>query len=357
VIPVAGGRRLGRWLRSVGFTLGLALLVAWGVGDQGRLLPFLVMGTAAFGLGVLYYLFPRGLHFAFGTATGFAMYASLFVVLGNAQFPDAPDWSRPPAFLMPVAAFLGCVWWRRQELAEIAERQAASDLDHLGHTARWLVFVSMVGLVCFVLPVNRLEAPAQAAALLVAMGGIAGIVALAVRDVMRLLVDVALIIDEIAGRLRHVAVPAVAFLLMYGLLVIVFASAYRVADTLSLQPLFHDPNGPIRLSYSDALHFSVATLSTVGYGDIRPQDEGVRVLASIQVVAGQLLLLFGVAEILRSRRARGPAERAEGRPLDGDPPAGHTAPDPGSAPANRHHGAGEPSRFRRNPASSMQGNE
>lgn len=314
------------WLRSLGFTLALALLVAWGVGDQGQVLPLVVIGVAGIGLGLLYWLFPRGVHFAFGTATGLAIYASLFVVLGRAQFPDAPDWSRPIAFLMPVASFLGTVWWRRATLAAIVERQAARDLDHLGHTARWLVFVAMVGLVCFVLPINRLVPAAQAAALLIAMGAISGMVALAVRDVMRLLIDVALIIDEIAGRARHIAVPATAFLLIYALLVVGFASAYRIADGLSLQALFHDANGPSRLSYSDALHFSVATLSTVGYGDIRPQDDGIRVLASLQVVAGQLLLLFGVAEILRSRRAKPGGERhldQEAQSGQGPPEAGH----------------------------------
>jgi hypothetical protein len=38
----------------------------------------------------------------------------------------------------------------------------------------------------------------------------------------------------------------------------------------------------------------------VGYGDIHPHDNGIRVLASLEVVAGQLLLLFGFAEIMRA---------------------------------------------------------
>ncbi|HZF75383.1 MAG TPA: potassium channel family protein [Acetobacteraceae bacterium] len=48
---------------------------------------------------------------------------------------------------------------------------------------------------------------------------------------------------------------------------------------------------------------SVVTFSTVGYGDIRPYDDGIRVLASIQVITGQLLLLFGFAEIMRARKS------------------------------------------------------
>jgi hypothetical protein len=300
-------RGFRNWLRSVGFTLLLALLVAAAVGDAGRVLPFVVIGVAALGMSFLYWLFPRGLHFAVGTATGLVLYTSLYVVLGQAQFPHAPDWSRPVGYLMPVIAFLALAWWRRQELSEVVDRQAATELDVLPHTARWLFFTAMVGLVCFVMPVNRLVPAAQGAALLVSMAAISGIVALAARDVVRLLVDVALIMHEIGGRARHLMVPATAFTLMYALLVVGFAAAYRIADALSLHALFQGPDGPIRVSYSDALHFSVVTISTVGYGDIRPEDDGIRVLASLQVLAGQLLLLFGFAEIMRARRGRNAA--------------------------------------------------
>ena len=317
--PRAPSRLVGAWARSVGFTVALTLLVAWGIGHDARALSAAVLVAAALGLGLLYLLFPRGLHFAFGTATGFAVYASLFTVLGQAQFPDASDLARPVAFLLPVLAFLGQVWRRRAELVAVAERQTARSLDHLPRAMRWLASVSLVGLACFMMPLNRLEGEWQAAALLAAMGGIALLVAIAVREVVQLLVDVALIVDELVGRARHVAAPITAFLLIYALLVILFAAVYRIADGLSREPLFHAPDGPIRLTYSDALHFSVATLSTVGYGDIRPSDDGARVLASLQVVAGQILLLFGVAELLRGRQAPRPR-------LDHHGPDGHASP-------------------------------
>ncbi len=329
--PLPPRRLLHAWARSVAFTVALSLLVALGVGDEGLALPAVVLGVAGLGLGLLYRLFPRGLHFAFGTATGLALYATLFVVLGRAQFPQAAEWSRPIAFLLPVLAFLGTVFWRRRELAEIAEKQEAESLDLLPYAARWLAGVSAVGLVCFALPVNRLAPEWQALTLMVAMAAIGGVAAYSVRDVVRLLVDVALIMEELGSRARHLAVPIVAFLLMYALLVIGFGATYRIADGLSHHALFMGPDGPIRLSYSDALHFSIATLSTVGYGDIRPADDGARVLASLEVLAGQLLLLFGFAEIMRSRRVRteGPAGRvrvAADAHVDPGGAAGHSPP-------------------------------
>ena len=91
---------LAAWLRAVGFTLALSLLVAWGVGDEGHLLPFAVIGTAGLGLGALYWLFPRGLHFAFGTAAGLALYtfgskrvpAAEATLLAALEVPVTPLW-------------------------------------------------------------------------------------------------------------------------------------------------------------------------------------------------------------------------------------------------------------------------
>jgi voltage-gated potassium channel len=54
------------------------------------------------------------------------------------------------------------------------------------------------------------------------------------------------------------------------------------------------------LSFAEAMYFSVITLATVGYGDITPQAPLVRGLATVEVVAGLLLLLFGFGEIMRS---------------------------------------------------------
>jgi len=309
--PRQGLPRLLSWFRATAFSLSAALLVAWGVGDAGWLQPAAVVGSAGLGLGFLYWLFPRGVHFAIGTTAGLVLYATLFVVLGRAQFPAAPDAARALAFLLPVLAFLGMAWWRRREMALIVNRHVERDLDNLSHSAGWLFYACLVGLVCFLLPINRMDAATQSIALVVAMAAISVIVTFAERDVVRLLVDVALIMREISARIRHLVVPAAAFLLLYALLMVLFASAYRIADGLSLVPLFHGPGGPLRLAYSDALHFSLATLSTVGYGDIQPADDGIRVLASLQVVAGQLLLLFGFAEIMRARPGRVQEEQAE----------------------------------------------
>lgn len=293
------------WLRSVAMTFGFGLLVAGGVADEGSPFPYLVIGVAALGLGTLYLLFPHGMHAAFGISAGLAVYACLFTVMGRAAFPEAPAWSRAPAFLMPVAAFLVAVWWRRAKLRLVAEADRPFDLDHLPRMARWLIPVWAVGAFSLALPVNRLPVLEQGAALLGAMAVISIIVASSVGGVVRLLTDMALITQELAGRAGRLLVPMIAFLAMYVMLVVVFACVYRIAQGLSMHALFHGPQGPVPLPFPDALYFSLVTQATVGYGDVTPHDDGIRLLASVQVVAGQLLLLFGFAEIMRTRRLSG----------------------------------------------------
>ncbi|RYJ03901.1 MAG: potassium channel protein [Acetobacteraceae bacterium] len=261
-------------------------------------------------VGALYLLFPHGPAFSLGTTNGLAMYACLYVVLGRAGFPEATAWARALGFLLPVATFVLACWVRRRDLSAWAQEEEAADLAHLPRFARWLGLIGVVGVVSLAFPVNRLDEMGQGLALLLAMGVIALVSAVAVGDVVRLLVDIAVIFRAVTRRLARLAVPIAAYSSLWALLTVVFGCLYRIADGLSSAPLFTSTHGPIRVDFSDALHFSVVTLSTVGYGDILPSDDGIRLLASIQMLLAQLLLLFGFLEIMRGSRAGLPDQTA-----------------------------------------------
>ena len=301
------------WLRATALTLGFGLLVAGGLADQGALLPLLLVAVAGLAIGFFHLLFPQGMHFGFGASAGLAVYACLFVVIGRAAFPEAAALPYTIAFLLPVLAFLGSVWWRRESLRRAAQADAPFDHGHLPRMARWLIPVWVVGAFSLSLPLNRLSPFEQGLALVAAMAAIAVIVAASVRPVVLLLSDLTLITEELAQRLHRITVPVMAFLTLYSLLVIAFACFYRIADGVSRLPLFHGPGGPIRLSFPDALYFSLVTQATVGFGDLTPHDDGIRLLTGVQVLAGQILLLFGFAEIMRSRRVQ-MTESEEKRP-------------------------------------------
>jgi uncharacterized Tic20 family protein len=311
--------------------LALMLLVAGGVADQGLLLSAAAFGGVGVAVAALYLLFPQGTQFALNAANGLAMYTCLYAVIGRAAFPDAADWARLLGFLLPVAAFVGACWARRRELRPWVGAEQAPDLEHLPRFARWLVAMGAVAVLSLALPIGRAGPGTQTLALLAAMGAVSAVSAVSVGDVVRLLADIAAIFREVTRRLSLLAVPVAAYCSVWALLTVVFGCLYRIADGLSRRPLFIGPDGPIRVDFSAALHFSAVTLSTVGYGDIQPLDDGARLLAMMEALAGQLLLLFGFYEIMRGSQVGAPAAEP---PDGGDGDADAAPPPPADAPAS-----------------------
>jgi hypothetical protein len=294
--------------RSGAVTLALMLLVAAAAGDEGWLFSVAALVVAGLAMGGLYLVFPHGPLFGLGVANGLAVYMCLYVVIGRSAFPQVLDWALPIGFLMPVAAFVGTCWLRRRELVELAsEGLDDADIAHLPRFLRWLALCGAVGVLSLASPFNREGPEIQTIVLMVAMGTISVISVVAVRDVIRLLVDVAAILTLVTARVRFLAVPMATYVSLFALVAVAFGCFYRIADALSQSPLFQKLGEMGRLNFSEALHFSIVTLATVGYGDILPVDDGVRILAAIEMLLGQLLLLFGFSEIMRSK-SRGAAE-------------------------------------------------
>ena len=289
-----------RALLATGLTLCFMLLVALGVADQGWAFAAAALLIASLALGGLHLIFPHGLLFALGAANGLAVYVCLFVVIGRASFPQAAEWARPVAFLLPVMAFVMACWIQRDRLSAIASSGGSVDLRHFARFIRWLAPTAMVGVLSLSTPINRTSPEWQTLWLILAMSGIAVIGVVSVGAIVRLLVDISAILRQVGRRLRHLAVPIATYVSLFALLAVAFGCFYRIADGLSRGPIFVLMGEPSRISFSDALHFSVVTLSTVGYGDIQPMDDGIRLLSAIQMILGQLLLLFGFAEIMRS---------------------------------------------------------
>ena len=82
------------------------------------------------------------------------------------------------------------------------------------------------------------------------------------------------------------------------------AAIYSLIDRIQPGHQF-SVSGEMRgLSFAESLYYSVTTVATVGYGDILPVADSVRMLSAIEVVTGILLLLFGFAELIRAQRGR-----------------------------------------------------
>jgi voltage-gated potassium channel Kch len=293
---------------ATGLVIGLMLPVAYAVGDHGALFAVTALaGGGSLALAVALAL-PFRLVFALGASICVAGYTCLYVILGRTAFPAIHPWADPVAFLLPVLGFMVVLRRRRGALAMALSQ---GDDGHLAAAGRWMLWCTVVALACLSLPMNRLSTDAQTAALLLAMAVVTALSLSALQALVLLLADVADILAGIAARLRFLAAPIVTFTLLFALLTIAFGCAYRIADGLSARPLFQRYGELARLDFAETLHFSVVTLATVGYGDILPVDEGVRLMASVQMLLGQLLLLFGFAEVMRQRiRAEPPRPEA-----------------------------------------------
>jgi voltage-gated potassium channel len=286
------------WARALAFTLTLAALVAAAMGADWALAISAIV-LCGVGFGFFYLLFPGGLPFGITVANALAVYVCMFEFYRDANFREAAEPFALAALGAPVVAFLFACIVRRRPIAAAIRARRTHEIRHLPRLSRWVPTVAVVGAVSFVLPRFQLDAEQQGLGLLAAMTLISIAVAYAVRDVVLLLIDVAVVFESVTHRLRRLVMPMMAFLTYYSLLVVVFACLYRLADlsTGSNQFSVHGTRGAI--SFADALYFSVVTIATVGYGDITPDAPLVRGLAAIEVVLGILLLLFGFSEIMR----------------------------------------------------------
>lgn len=94
-------------------------------------------------------------------------------------------------------------------------------------------------------------------------------------------------------RSRFPAVQAVeALAVLVPFFLILFASTYFMIS-FQMPATFSEP-----LTRSDALYFTVTTFATVGFGDIVPHSEAVRLLVTGQVVLDLVIVGLGIRVIL-----------------------------------------------------------
>ncbi len=287
------------WLRSTAFTLLLVGLVAAAIGaDWTATLSSLV--TCAVGFGFFYVLFPGGAHFGMTVANFLAIYACMFEFFRDANFPAASREAALIAVALPVLGFLGGCIVRRRQVLSIIHARRIRELQHLPRVTGWLLGALGVGAASFALPRLELDTQAQGFALLAAMALVTLFVVASVRDVILAMIDIAMVFEGVGARLDRLVRPLMAFVTFYALLIVVFACLYRIADLTTRVPQFSLHGGAARISFVDALYFSVATITTLGFGDIAPASNLVRAITGVEVISGILMLLFGFSEIMRS---------------------------------------------------------
>jgi len=293
-----------KWLSTLAPTALLLILIALSLQTLESLFFLVTLVTVLAGVAAFYLMFPGSRLVSIALTNFLAIYACLFVFFVETNFHAVSLWAVRVGFPLPIAAFLGGALWRRAEIRAILGQERPQDPDLFQRAFRWLFPLAVLGAFTFLLPGWVLAPPAHNAIFLAAMAVIAAMVFWVSADVCAFLIETGLLFEEFFQRLSGLFVPAFTFFTFYTLNVIVFAAFYRIVDRLSEVPDFMVAGEVRDITFLESLYFSIITLSTVGYGDIVPLSNPMRVIISVQIVVGVMLLLFGFSEIISYVRER-----------------------------------------------------
>ena len=289
-------------LARVTLPLALVALVAAAVAGVTSPLFFAMVLSAGLVIAVIRALFPAGRLFPVAFASLLAVYATIFSLFVEEIFRGIGDAFLVVGFCLPIFVFVVGCWLRRDQIRVLVAHPAISSEQRVLRAAVWLVPVFFIGAIVILLSRTVGSVLNMDMVFLGAMSLIGLIVLTVSRDVAVFLVDAGLLFKEFFRRVSRLVIPAFAFVTFYSLLVILFASAYRLISVYIPESHFNVGGALRGLSFSESIYFSIGTISTVGYGDIIPYSNLARVLSSFEIFCGIMLLLFGVSELLEYAR-------------------------------------------------------
>ena len=291
---------------GISLTVVLLILIALSVGEIGGYFFLLMFAVVVFSVAAIHLLFDSSVFFSISLTNFIGVYSCLFIFFALTNFQSVQPWALDIGYVLPLLAFVIGAARRRADIQSIVSAHRVREERHFGRVLRWLIPIFLVALLTFIIRKWFDQGEWQTVIFLGAMLLIGASLFFASHDVATFMLDTGILFEEFFNRVTELLVPAFAFLTFYSMLVIVFACIYRIADRFSLEPQFNIFGQPESLSFPDALYFSLITVSTVGYGEIVPISNGIKIVVSIQIVSGVLLLLFGFYELIHYTRGRNP---------------------------------------------------
>ena len=292
------------WLRGLILTLGLYVLVSVAITESFGLFFFVMLGALGLSVTLFYWLFPGSHLTTIALANFLSIYACLFTFFVESNFAPASPWAVRIAFLLPIGAYFAGVALRRESIHLLVRHEAESRVHYSPRLFIWLVPVFAVGIATFLLP-HRGYTPETISIFLVLSMSLIGVLVFVVsRDVTAFLLETGLLFEEFFDQATALLAPTLAFFTYYTFVIIVFGCIYRIVDHVIPGEHFVVFGTERDISFLESLYFSIITLSTVGYGDLVPLSPLIRAIASLQIVIGVWLIIFGFSEVLRYARER-----------------------------------------------------
>ena len=200
------------------------------------------------------------------------------------------------ACVLPLAALVLGVWQRREELAR---RLAAKGRPErlLVRGLGWLVAATLILFTTGQIAIAQESVIGHSVPLFIGMLAISVLVYLVIVDLMLLLAATGHLFVVFVRRMLRRVVPVFSFLVVYSFLVMGFGTFYAILDSMAGRPQFSVMGSVRPIEFSEAIYFSMVTLSTIGYGDIVPVTSLAQTFVMLEVMFGVVLLLFAFAEI------------------------------------------------------------
>ncbi|MGE0094709.1 MAG: ion channel [Alphaproteobacteria bacterium] len=291
-------------LAAFALTAILILLVASSVAESVNYFYLLVIGLVAASVTVFTIMFPTSYFFSIALANFLVVYTCVFTFIRLTAFSSLEAWVVHAGYAMPVVAFVAGAIWHRQAIRSIVHAAEASHRPQFLRAFTWLVPLMFLTALAFFVPIYGLSHEMEGMLFLLKMAVASAVVLLASRYMAIFLLDAGLLFEGFFTHAGRLFLPAFAFLTFYSLLVIVFACIYRIMDRISTHGVFLVLGQVKRISFPEAIYYSVATISALGSGDIVPTHDIVRIASAVEVVCGVLLLMFGVSELITYARRR-----------------------------------------------------
>lgn len=118
-----------------------------------------------------------------------------------------------------------------------------------------------------------------------------------------LLLTPAVVVRRILSHRVVAAETILGAICVYLMIGFAFAFVYTVVGQISSQPILAgQPDG----TTPNYLYFSYVTMTTLGYGDLRPATKAMQSLAVVEVLTGQLFLAIAIARLVTTFRLQRP---------------------------------------------------
>jgi voltage-gated potassium channel len=289
---------------SILFTVVLLGSIALALREMNPGVAILALVSAVLLVAAFHIGFRGGDFFGLIFANAVGVYACLFTILASINFPDARPSSQQIGFLLPLLTFGAGVLVRRRKvehLLEITEKERSANFR--GSTL-WIGPLAIVAILTTFLRVADWTAESQDGSLLIAMAVIASVAWASSARIAVFLMETGEVFRSFVANAVKLSRPAFALLTCYSLTIIFFGSVYTIFDQMAASPNFALLGNARTLSFAEGLYLSVATLSMAGFGDVTPVTIVAKLLVSVEILCGILLLLFGVEAMLERGRVK-----------------------------------------------------